>query len=282
MATTRWTGATDGGFTDNANWSGNTAADNDIAIIPAGATQTINDDLSAAGVDVDLLLIEKGCGIDVGTSGTYLSIAADKVVHRGTGTLYYNSAQSAGEVTDVIIIDSDNETDAAYLSDDGTSSITQLIAMGGAVTCTSAATNGLTKCNVCASDANLTVENGFGTVVDMWVSSGEAHIYETVTRLHVTGGVAYVYTGGTATSLYVSGSGTCVYNSVGGTITYANVTGSGFLDFSQSNGQTVTNMDVLGPNAKVNQGDGQVTFTNTPNVIGGGSIYSTSGGSVGI
>lgn len=282
MAITRWEGSVDGGFTDNANWSNNASVDDGESIIPASATVPIDTDLDASGVKVDLFLTEKGCPIDIGTSGTGISIAADKVVHRGTGTLYYTAAQSASEVTDLIVLDSDNGTNALVLKDDGTSSTTRLVNIGGYATCSSAATNGLTILDNHATDATTVVENGFGTVADLFVSSGKVTVKTTATRIHCTGGVVYVENGGVGATCYVSGTGQLYYNSgTSGTIKIY-VTGNGFVDFSGNiYGTTIDTLHAVGPGAKVNEGDGQMTFTNK-SILAGASVTSTTGGSVGL
>jgi len=120
------------------------------------------------GLDDDLLLgtidITGGCAVNIGTSGTPIDMSAGKIVHRGTGTLYW--ASGASNPTGSVIIDSPAAT-AAVLS--GTTY--------GTITCIRGGTNlsGITN------DFDLAV--GGTAVVDVASDCGS-----TACDLVVTGG----------------------------------------------------------------------------------------------
>uniref|UniRef100_A0A6M3IRZ4 Uncharacterized protein n=1 Tax=viral metagenome TaxID=1070528 RepID=A0A6M3IRZ4_9ZZZZ len=82
MAECRWTGATNGKFlTENGNWSGNAPVTGDTVVVPADATQDIDDELNASAVDLEGFTVEEGCTITIGTTSADLQISLKNVTY---------------------------------------------------------------------------------------------------------------------------------------------------------------------------------------------------------
>ena len=102
----------------DANWStGTKPAANGEAYIPDSLNTDVDTTLDQGTVDLDLLWIGPGFRNNVGTSGTSLAIAADLVVHNGTGGLYYDASKGGGSlITDEIRIMCANNSGFAVIN----------------------------------------------------------------------------------------------------------------------------------------------------------------------
>lgn len=135
---TSWHGAVSGDWEVAGNWTNGqpaTSTDNDTVIFLKGAIQppTINLDRTAdsvVGSGPALVYIEEDVPYPIGAANNPLRIEASKVIHRGKGTLYYDSLG-----TDEIIINSPNTAFAANIDGTGVSAITWLTVSQGHVVC---------------------------------------------------------------------------------------------------------------------------------------------------
>lgn len=286
MATTTWTGASSETFSDNANWTGNTPASGDVGIIPKTAANNIAGE-DRSGVNISKLSVQEGSTVQIGTSGTPLQIAGDLFVFRGQAPVYLQAATGTSDDVHMIFVDSPrrdaNSTPALTLTDDGTSNLLRMAVQSGYVLCGSAATNAIDRLEVCGPQATVSVESGFGTITDAFVTEGYLILDDAVTTLHLgaSGRVLVNQADGQVITGHIFGS--MDYRS-DETITLLNIFGPrGFTDFSMADRSiTVTTTNVIGAGARINQGDGQVTFTNSPSIIGGGTIQSSTGGAFGL
>lgn len=99
MAVTYFTGAVDGDFTDNANFTGNAPGVGDTAICDRGS---VDIDPSQGNVAAfAALIIRPGYQGNVGATGNKMTSSIDKVIHQGTAELWLDD--SAGTTADVFI-----------------------------------------------------------------------------------------------------------------------------------------------------------------------------------
>jgi len=126
--TTTWFGTTDGDWTVAGNWGNgvpsSTAGDKDTVIYSKDAVNAMTTNLdrtgdaAGAGLDLALFYVEEGAPLPIGTSGSPLTLAADKIVHRGTGAFYFKSSDGTGSLTtDNVIVDSDRTDSDAFTCD---------------------------------------------------------------------------------------------------------------------------------------------------------------------
>jgi len=89
MATTAWTGTVSDNWGTAANWTNGVPGSDDIAIISPDAVRHIKSGLTPGVTDLGLLYIAEGSNIEIGDAGNPLTLDADKVLHKGNGTLHY-------------------------------------------------------------------------------------------------------------------------------------------------------------------------------------------------
>jgi len=102
----------------DANWStGTNPAANGEAYIPESLATDVDQDLDEGTIDLNLLWISPGFKHNIGASSNELKIAADLVVHNGTGELHYDCSLGAGSalITDEMRIMCANNTGKAFL-----------------------------------------------------------------------------------------------------------------------------------------------------------------------
>ena len=140
--TTSWNGSVNGNWETALNWSNgapNTDGSNDTLIFPSNAARppTINLDRSldnaGDGLEPQLVYIQEGAGYDVGQFGNELIMRAKKVLHRGSGTLHYQSGGTSGNDTLDMTINSPNTDNAAVLTTNGVSRFVRIGVGGGNV-----------------------------------------------------------------------------------------------------------------------------------------------------
>lgn len=114
MATKVWDSVS-GNWNDAGSWdpAGVPVSDDEV-IFPASATVAPTMGLDQSSVDLDVLRTEPGFVLNVGSAGMHLSIAADLIVHQGSGTLWHRSNSSSSH-TDQLVIDSPNWDNACTI-----------------------------------------------------------------------------------------------------------------------------------------------------------------------
>lgn len=184
MATRVWQ-SSDGDWSNTASWTGATVPiSNDVAVFPDNNSVSVTSGLSQAAVDLDALIVHPGYTGDIATSGSHLTISADRVLHEGSGTLYYTDGNG---ITDLFILNASGG--AAVVS--GTS-LTRVLAMRGQLTL-DASMSSLTDLEVSffnsrASDALVTIENGAGTITNLRMNGGTVVSSAVITNLYMQGG----------------------------------------------------------------------------------------------
>lgn len=121
------------GSWEDANFeSGTKPVDGGSLMVPNTVGVKING-TDQNGINLAYLEFQGGYLFDVGASGNELKLDADKILHAGSGTLYFKSDGAATNVgtTDWVIIDSDNPVNAAELDGD---EITRVSVKKGTVT----------------------------------------------------------------------------------------------------------------------------------------------------
>lgn len=103
--------------------------------VTSGLNQTAGND-ATYDTDLSYLFVDDTYTGDIGTSGSPLQLTADKIVFKGSGSFYFKSDSDAGgAITDHIVINSDNLSDAAFLDSDGNNdTITSIVVVKGDVT----------------------------------------------------------------------------------------------------------------------------------------------------
>ncbi len=259
MATRVWQ-SSDGDWDNAASWTGATVpVSNDVVIFPSNNSVSVTSNQGGqTAVDLDALIIHPSYNGDIGTSGTPLLISADKVLHEGTGTLYYTDGDGT---TDHVIVNSTNRTDAAVFS--GTS-LSRITALRGKITLDSSlAALALLEVGYFtsrSSDANVVIETAAGAITDCYMSGGQVDCGAAVTNLYQSAGkfIQNEAAVSAITNIYQFG-GQCVYNT-DQNITLANILG-GELDFSQNARQLTIALLKVWPGAKVINPTDRITVT---------------------
>ena len=116
MAETVWTGAVDGDWGNDGNWSGVEPVTGDDAIFNYTSSTSVTSGVDNDGVNLASLIIHEGYQGDIASTGSPLIITADLVEHRGSGTLYYKNGSTAfPAITDVFRMNSNNQANAVEL-----------------------------------------------------------------------------------------------------------------------------------------------------------------------
>lgn len=281
-----WSAAGGGDLSASASWGGTdptTFTSSDDLLFPDNVAQAVTSNLTALkDVDVNSINIF-GFNADIGSSGNPMQIAAARVLHRGgpACTLYYDDSSaevgnSASE-TGLIIVDSDNQTDAAEISGD---EIDVVVALRGKTTLSSSGSYTLEKLlvhfrNNAADDATVVVSSGVGTITLAKIVGGLVTCDAAITTLIASGGRWTQDTAG-ITTLHNEGANV-IYNA-SSTITDL-LANSGTTDFSQtSKAATVTNAWLL-PGAIVLANEDVTTFSQQY-AIGSGKITDVKGGGI--
>ena len=176
MATHRWIAQVPSAWAAASFDTNSLPASNDTVIFGSWGQGDVISSLSQTAVDLDLLQIQDSYFGRIGNHGNPLIISADLVIARGRGTLHY---QDGNGTTDVMILDSDNLVNAAYI---GGNTITRLRVMKGRVK----------------------LVTGIGTIADLEVSyrsniDGDAYVDAgdlgalVVTDLRMDGGTLKVF-----------------------------------------------------------------------------------------
>ncbi len=234
MATTHFQGGT-GDWGDNANWSGSEPVSTDTAIIDAGSV-TVNAGLGNTAVDLALLWISPGYTGNIGSSGGRLEIAADLIVHLGSGELWLKCADnSAGLSVDRMVICTANPSTVVNVSGDA-GALDHVQVLRGTVTM-SERPNTLLEVGYKTSkgsDANVTVAAGAGVTADVIQNGGTLTTNDEITTMNFFGGRwTHATATDTLTEVNLLAPGNCVFNA-NATITTCRVGNGATLDLMQS------------------------------------------------
>lgn len=143
--TTTWFGTVDGDWTVAGNWDNgqpSTVADKDTVIYSKDAVNAMTTNLDrtvdngTVGQNLALFYVEEGAKLPIGSTGSPLILAADKIVNRGTGQFNFLSKDgSAGSLTTAnVIIDTDRtDSDAMILDDANGATVDRLEVFKGRV-----------------------------------------------------------------------------------------------------------------------------------------------------
>jgi hypothetical protein len=252
MARRIWTGATNGNFGTAGNWSPATApVSNDEAMFDASSTVNVDAGLDQSAVDLDALIVAKGCKINIGTSASPLIISADKVLHEGDGTLYYKDGNGT---TDLVIIKGTLQEGAGAAVLDG-SSITRLVVAKGLVTIKGTAgsigTLTIAWIDNVANDAKVVLEtrSASQSITTLRMSGGSLDSDWEIAALYLTEGRVFhdSAAGNAIQNIYQLG-GSVQYQS-SGTIGLAELV-AGVLDASKSSAATTITDLIVFPGAR--------------------------------
>lgn len=254
MADTIWDNSdSDNDLDNDNNWSnGKPVADDNVFFSSTQtASATVNGD-NAIAVDMpDLIHVGPGYSGQIGTAAEPWHLSTDKLVHEGSGTLYWKDG--AGP-TLWVYIDSGASGLAASLGGD---TMTRCSLIRGRVDLTST----LGTVAELAINPAATVDIQGGTMTRVMMSGGTVTNIGTITTLIMGGGSWINHAAAPAiTTMYVGGSSTLVYNNRT-TITTAWVGSGATLDLSRdSRPLTITN-GYFAPGSKV-LGGNNLTVTN--------------------
>ncbi len=241
LAVTHFQGGT-GDWGDDANWSLVEPVSNQTAIIDAG-TVNVSAGLDNTAVDLDLLWISPGYSGDIGSSGGRLIIAADLIVHLGSGELWlYAEDNSAGLSIDRVVVCAANPSTIVNIDGDA-GALDHVQVLRGSVTLPERPNTLLEvgyKTNR-ASDANVTLPASAGTTAEVMQDGGTLTSDDVITLFNFYGGRCTHGTGA-ITTLNAMGPGAIVYNSTS-TLVTARVGNGATLDLMQNHEQkTITTL----------------------------------------
>jgi len=254
----------DGDWENTSNWGATTPVDGDTVIIPNGVTASITTNVDQSGIDLALLQVDQGYPGNIGASGTPLKIAATKVVHRGSGTLYFFSGMNTAtvasnlETTDWVLVDSDG---GAHI--DGIS-ITRITAIKGTITLAGSLGVTVHTNQTAALPADVEIAHRSNRSSDVQMTKNCASLASTGT-MRIMGG--YTETTGAVPVMQISGG--IVKHANGSAITTLTMTG-GYLQYN-STSTLVTAHVFAGAVLDLSGNSLQKTIT-TLNVYSGGTV----------
>lgn len=183
MALDVWKSA-DGNWGVGASWaSGFVPVNNDVVIFPANNTVSVTSGLDQDGVGLDAIIIQPGYVGDLGLSGTHLQISAARVLHEGSGRLYFTDTDDPG--SDLII----NSPNGAVISG---ADVGKVIVFRGNVTLDSSlsAIDALMVTYLAsqASDAVVTIQDSAGTITAVLMNGGTVDNGAQITTLTMQSG----------------------------------------------------------------------------------------------
>lgn len=174
----------DGAWDNVASWeSGVVPEAGDWVIFPANNTVSVTSGLDQDGILLASLITQPGYTGDIGLSGTHLQISATRVLHEGSGRLYFTDTADPG--SDLII----NSPNGAVISG---ANVGKIIVFRGNVTLDSSlsAIDALmvTYLGSQASDAVVTVQDSAGTITAVLMNGGSIDNGAQVTTLTMQSG----------------------------------------------------------------------------------------------
>lgn len=230
-----------GNWADVSNWAlGAIPIDADDVVIP-DTTQTAlttnldrTGDSAGNGLDLNSFYVHEGYHSNIGSLGNPLKCTIDgggtgehAIMHRGSGSFYYNAETGAANNTGTILIRSRNMTDAFVLG--GDRGVHRMFAQGGHVTITSAFSGTLAWLMVTEAFGPVIVQalDSAAAVTNFFTDSGATTISRPSTDVLIAGGVVtqegrlfnkvyqagglYLFNSGAATGIgtFILQSGVC-------------------------------------------------------------------------
>lgn len=257
----------DGNWNTLGSWSeGHVPLVTERVIFPSGQTQSVTAGLDQSGVPVvlGLLQIDEGYSGDIGGSGSPLIISATKLVHQGSGVLWFEDDVA----TPHIIIDAPQPTSQVAANIDGTD-IGRITCMRGktVISANITAAPDILECGFAgnlSSDVELVVTAEAPTMPLLLVFGGRVTANSEVTQV-IQGAGTLIKELTDIITLYLMG-GLCVYNVEDVAATPFNFftayVEAGTLDFTRVSKTTgVENLTVY-PRGTVLRNEDLVTITN--------------------
>lgn len=209
MARPRWTGTTDGNYTDDTNW---------VGITPIAGDTQIWDGSSSVAVDINQAaltaltfadtIVEADYGGDLGNSGTPMEFSSTRLTYKGSGTMYFNNG-STGTTPDLFV---DTPSGSIVLGDNssggGITRISLLACRNATLTSTLDSTTDLF-----INSGVTAVIQGSNTITNVWLAAGaRATCTAAITNLYNGGGTWTQLKGGAAVANMYLMSPTAVVN----------------------------------------------------------------------
>ena len=251
MATPVWI-SSNGDWGNTASWStGSVPVSSDLVIFDGiSSNRSVTGGLNQTGVNLAELQISPAYTGNIGLTGNPLVIDSLKVLHRGSGTLYWKAETDATRIR----IDSPNLIAAAVLS--GSSSGWRLAVKKGHVTCDDTVNN-IRELRIMRDNAIVFVEKNGSTQIDSFVMT--AGFCENnrgitgddgtgVTRQAVVSGGLFVHQEGAVDFLRILG-GNVEWNA--SELLGSALVGSGVLDLTKTgNAKQINELEIF-PGADV-------------------------------
>lgn len=221
-----------------AAWGGVAPADGDGLILPkVGTDITIDTNMDQSDQNYLFVVTQRGCNITIGQNGNPLKCGADRITHEGAKPWYLKAERDAGaDEIDLVEVNSDNQTLAMQIDDDGVVGIRHLRVLKGKVETTTGITAlpyvEIGRRDNPGGDANLLIDTHATNVVTRLIqNAGTCTIKREVTDLFVGGGICVIDGIEVVTALSMLG-GTVQYDSTGA-LALAMI-GGGVLDFTKT------------------------------------------------
>lgn len=269
MADNIWSGSVlDGNWDTGGNWSQGTKPDStDTIIHPSTSGNAVTTGVSGeAAVDVPLWLIERGFTPNIATVGDPATIAAQRMEHRGSGSVYWTPGTNG---SDDCLVDAENKNLALHIIAGTT---TRLTAKKGRTLITGAATVSRIDCSFRDNpleDATVDAQ-GSVTLPLVYQNGGKFLSLTAITAYHQRGG-RFTSLGTIAVATFVLHLGEAFFNAANGATpicTEANLFG-GVLDLTQSPGSKLITTLIMLPGSKLIYNSKIHTFTNPIKNYGG-------------
>lgn len=266
----------DGNWGIAGNWNPpGVPVSNDIAILNGYNDVAITSGLSQGAVDLDLLWIDDTYTSNIGTSSTALTILADKIVHRGKGTLYL--ARGSGLIDEILIAHTGSAQNLAMLVAGPISAIVSV--SRGRVSMPSLGDFDIV--DLAIGDADVTLGGGiFNSITNLRQIGGRLVVGDgfIISRIAISGGELLMQSDSTpagSEQIHISG-GIVKWEGLAGeeaapAISIANIYG-GILDLTTTGvGKTIDTIRIW-PNGKLHYFPDLTTFTNPIQEFDGRSV----------
>ncbi len=256
MAVRTWN-SSDGDWDAAGSWTGGLPGGSDAALLNSTkANQAVTTDVTGIAT-LDELIVHPGYLAAIGGSGNEVTCSVNTVRYFGGGELWLKDA--AGTTDDVLI----RAATPSGIVNLGGATMSRVYLERGTVTIAAdmgaVALLSVGHVDTRATDVNLTITSGAGTVTDYQQSGGIVSSPNILTRAEVTGGTLRQTGTAAITTLAVGPGGVVNYESTG-TITLFVVQPGGFLDLGEQ-ALTVTR-GIVHRGGVLKYDTGLVTFTN--------------------
>lgn len=274
MAVVTWTGATDGDWNTEGNWSsalgGVPGAGDDVIFNASSRDVTISS--SVASITYASLKILDGFTGKLGVTSTKLDVNATSLL------IATDQAQVHldGSYTTAVISDIFNGTTANPGVTFGTSSTFTTLRVTGGIGAVEVESNTLSNLQLLtAPQATVAIIATAGTTTNVLMDSGKVTTGNDITTADVSGGNFILLGGADATTVNLTGSGSLEHNGTG-TVATLNVFDKACLattaNNSTSSGAVFTNTNLYDGEINERNGVATTTFTNGITINGSGTI----------